>query len=329
MIQHVGHERHYSEGVDGWHEGDGGKPSWVVVEPGELVDAAKRHGVSDQALRTLEHYVPGAGPAQRAHPLRGHVDRSPDGEILLSVPTLSYVSETRDVHTGSLTCVVGPGIVITAEVGDSGIVEAALERLTSGVPIPDEGAGKILAAVVLSLVTRAAEVEASLGDAVADTESVVFSTERMPGEPVERIYDLKREIAEARRALGPIATVVPMLEAEAEGSRRKVRDAPPWMRRTQAVADRLDRHLDAHDQLLDAMLQVHLSQVSVRQNEDMRKISAWAAIAAVPTLIAGIYGMNFRHMPELDWTYGYPIVLVAMGAICAGLYVQFRRVGWL
>ena len=85
----------------------------------------------------------------------------------------------------------------------------------------------------------------------------------------------------------------------------------------------------AYDDLLSDMLSVHLSQVSVRQNEDVRKISSWAAIAAAPTLVASIYGMNFEHMPELTWTYGYPLAIAAMGAVCYSLYRLFRRSGWL
>jgi len=301
----------------------------VVVEPEDLVEAARRHGISDQALVLLEHHQPGASPERGIRPLRGHVDRSSDGELLLSAPTLSYVARTRDVHTGAITCIVAQDVIITAEVGESGILPHAVDKLCSGVPVPDEGVREVLASIMLTLVARAGDVEAGLGDAVAETESVVFTTERVTGDPLQRIYDLKREIAEARRALGPIAAVVPLLAAESEDTGRRKKSAPPWLHRTQSIADRLDRHLDTHDELLDAMLSVHLSQVSVRQNEDMRKISAWAAIAAVPTLIAGIYGMNFRHMPELDWTYGYPIVVVAMVVICVGLYARFRKSGWL
>ena len=77
------------------------------------------------------------------------------------------------------------------------------------------------------------------------------------------------------------------------------------------------------------MLQANLTEVSVRQNDDMRRISAWVAIWAVPTLLAGIYGMNFRHLPELEWAFGYPVVLVVMVLICVGLYRTFRRSGWL
>ncbi|MDM7831013.1 CorA family divalent cation transporter [Cellulomonas edaphi] len=324
----MGQETQYSPSGDTWAEG-GGKPLWVVVAPDDLADAARRHGVSDQALRLLEHHVPGTARSLGERPLRGHVDRSADDELILSAPTLSYVEATRDVHTGSLTCIVCKDVVISAELGESGILAAAAEKLASGVPMPDDGVREVLAAIMLTLVRTAGDVEASLGDAVAATEGEVFTTGRVVNDPLQRIYDLKREIAEARRALAPIGSVVPMLAAESEGPRGRKRDDHPWLRQAQTMVDRLDRHLDAHDQLLDAMLSVHLSQVSVRQNEDMRKISAWAAIAAAPTLIAGVYGMNFRHMPELDWTYGYPLVMGAMVAVCGLLYVQFRRSGWL
>jgi len=82
-------------------------------------------------------------------------------------------------------------------------------------------------------------------------------------------------------------------------------------------------------ELLSSALQANLTQVSVQQNEDMRKISAWVAIAAVPTMVAGIYGMNFDHMPELHWRYGYFVVLGLVAAVCFALYRRFKQVGWL
>lgn len=82
-------------------------------------------------------------------------------------------------------------------------------------------------------------------------------------------------------------------------------------------------------ELLTSVLTANLTQVSVRQNEDVRKISAWAAIVAVPTMIAGIYGMNFEHMPELGWRFGYPLVIAVIVTACATLFAYFKRVGWL
>ena len=98
------------------------------------------------------------------------------------------------------------------------------------------------------------------------------------------------------------------------------------------VDDHLQRVADqvaGFDELLNALLDSQLARVSVQQNDDMRKISAWVAIAAVPTAMAGIYGMNFDHMPELHWKYGYPLVIGVMVLVCTGLYRWFRKSGWL
>ena len=155
--------------------------------------------------------------------------------------------------------------------------------------MPDEGVHQVLAAAILTLVAEASDVEVGLGEAVANAERTVFSTGRHR-DPVEELYNLKREIAEARRALSPVTTVLPELVAEADEADGR-RHSQPWLRRAQAWVERLDKHLDASDHLLTDMLTAHLSQVSVRQNEDVRKISSWAAIAAAPTLA----GEHLRH----------------------------------
>ncbi len=310
----------------------GGGPVWVSVPTvDELGPVALAHGVSAQAVELLRRHELRHEP-ERGHRLRAHVERSADGEIVVSVPTLSYVVDSRDVHTGMLVCVLGRDVILTSEIGAAAVLPAAAETLCSGLPVPDEGVRQVLAAIILTLVSRASDVEAELGDAVADTEALVFAEQRGKADPLEQIYALKREIAEARRALNPLTTVLPALQAEtreAADAQHASRRTDLWLHRVQASADRLDQHLDAHDSLLDAMLSVHLTQVSVRQNEDMRKISAWAAMGAVPTLIAGIYGMNFAHMPELAWTFGYPLVLGVIAGLCVVLHRAFRRSGWL
>ncbi|KQY43761.1 CorA family divalent cation transporter [Cellulomonas sp. Root137] len=317
---------------DGWTLRAPGEPSrgprWVIVESmADLPEAARRHGIGEHAIALLLHKGPGAHPSAADHPLRARLDRSPDGEFVLTAPTLSFVEATNDVNTGALTCVVGKDVVVMCELGDADVIGHAIDKLTGGYPVPDEGVHQVLAAVVLSLVAEASDVEIALGDAVADVERLVFSSTRHHN-PLEKIYDLKREIAEARRALGPVTSVLPELIAEAEESRER-RHSQPWLGRAVAWVDRLDKHLDGYDDLLGDMLSVHLSQVSVRQNEDVRKISSWAAIAAAPTLVASIYGMNFHHMPELSWTFGYPLAIALMGGVCFTLYRLFRRSGWL
>jgi magnesium transporter len=258
------------------------------------------------------------------HPL-ANVRRVAADWLLLLTPTVWFTEEDRQVHTGELAVLLGPGTVLTAEKGDADVHAIMYAKLC----VPGDPHGtpmeRVVSAAVLAVVGGASQVELRLGDAVAETERVVFDEQRE--DPVERIYDLKREITEARRALMPVTAELPeLLDADVPahlGLDRRV------LERILATVERIDRHLDAHDDLLSDMLQVHMSQVSVRQNEDMRKISAWAAILVYPTIVAGVYGMNFDHMPELHWTLGYPLALALMAVGCLVLYRLFRRAGWL
>jgi magnesium transporter len=103
----------------------------------------------------------------------------------------------------------------------------------------------------------------------------------------------------------------------------------PYFRDVLDHVKRANESVENLRELLNGTLEANLAQVSVRQNDDMRKITAWAAIAAIPTVIGAIYGMNFDHMPELHWRFGYPLVLLVIVAVCLGLYRRFKRIGWL
>ena len=150
----------------------------------------------------------------------------------------------------------------------------------------------------------------------------------LPGSPVriEPIYMLKRENLEMRHALDPMTAVLKALPVGKEKTGKSIRSL---------YVDILDHHTVAadriisYDERLSTLLDSAVAKVSLQQNTDMRKISAWAAMAAVPTLIAGIYGMNFDNMPETHWKYGYFIVLVVMLSACVGLWLIFRRNKWL
>ena len=161
-------------------------------------------------------------------------------------------------------------------------------------------------------------------DAV-DVEGQVFTD--TANQPVQRLYKLKREL---RRMLLTIESLEDPLQ-------RMIRVLGPTASH-EVVAD-LNEHLDllrrtvkrghSLSNLLDAALTASLTQISVRQNDDMRKISVWVAMAAVPTMVAGIYGMNFDSMPELRWQFGYPLVLGSMALVVGVLYRSFKRSGWL
>jgi magnesium transporter len=160
---------------------------------------------------------------------------------------------------------------------------------------------------------------------VDEVEEELFSSRRVNA--AERIYRLQRETLQFRRAVAPL---VDPLDKLALGRLEHVSDhVRDYYRDVYDHLVRAREQLDGIRDLLAGSLQANLAQVGVRQNEDMRRISAWVAIIAVPTAIAGIYGMNFDDMPELRWGLGYPAVLLVMATICLVLYRYFKRSGWL
>jgi magnesium transporter len=169
------------------------------------------------------------------------------------------------------------------------------------------------------------DVVERVGHDIADVEEEVFSPEE--GNPAERIYMLEREVLQFHRAVAPLVMPVERLakggyDVVSEELRNYFRDVHDHLLRVQ-------QEIAGYRDLLSSVLQANLAQLSVRQNVHMRKISAWVAILAVPTLVAGLYGMNFRYMPGLAWHYGYFLVNAAVLAICGTLYLRFRRSGWL
>jgi magnesium transporter len=169
------------------------------------------------------------------------------------------------------------------------------------------------------------EVATAVDEDVDELETSVFSPERT--DDIGRIYQLKRELMQLRRAVAPLEVPLQKL------AERQLDVIPATMR--SYFRDVLDHALRVRDQvagldeLLSSILQASLARTSLSDNEDTRKISAWAAMIAVPTLITGVYGMNFEHMPELSWRYGYPLVLLLIVVVCSLLYRGFKRNGWL
>jgi magnesium transporter len=160
---------------------------------------------------------------------------------------------------------------------------------------------------------------------IEEVEEQVFSLDR--ANPAERIYYLKREVLEFRRAAAPL--VAPLTQLASQDLPQVRKEVREYFRDVHDHLLRINEQIDAFRDLLTSILEANLTQVSVRQNEDMRKISAWVAIAAVPTMIAGIYGMNFEHMPELSHPLGYPVVMGVTFLLCVALYAFFRRREWL
>ncbi|MFB9581229.1 magnesium/cobalt transporter CorA [Streptomyces goshikiensis] len=230
------------------------------------------------------------------------------------------------VETGELMAFIGEDFVITIRHGGRGTLGPVREELEASPEQLTKGPAAVLHAMADHVVDDYMAVTDAVQNDIDAVETAVFSEYGGRGD-AGRIYQLKRELLELRRAVAPLARPLQQLATQ------PIPVVPPEIRTYfRDVADHLTRateQIGAYDALLDSILQAHLAQVTVAQNEDMRKITAWAAIVAVPTMVCGVYGMNFDHMPELHWTYGYPAVLVVMAVICYVIHRGFRRNGWL
>jgi magnesium transporter len=298
----------------------------LATEPGDFVWVGL-HEPSEHELASVEEEF-GLHPlavedAFSAHQ-RPKLERYED-TLFLTLKSLWYVDADDAVETGEINMFVGRDFVITVRHGSGSELHSARRDLEAKVAILTHGPSAVVYAVCDRVVDGYLDVVGSLEEDVDEVETSVFSAKRTSDSA--RIYTLKREIGEARRAVMPLR----------EPMRRFATGAVPGIDEASApffrdVLDHLNRvaeTVDGLDQLLSTAFEAHLAQISVQQNEDMRKISAGAALVVVPTLIAGIYGMNFRHMPELAWTYGYPYVLAVMAVTVIGLWFWFKRSGWL
>jgi magnesium transporter len=249
-----------------------------------------------------------------------------DNTIFVVMKTLRYIEETSDVETGEVMLFVGDRFVVTVRRGEANPLAGVRHGLEGNADGLRHGAIAVVHAVMDSIVDNYVSIDAELQKDLEDIEASVFTGANRVSSAT--IYRLKREVLEFRRAAVPLSAPLRMLH---DGSRSPLPQKEVRLL-FRDVADHLLRvidHVESYDRLLTDILNAHLAQISVQQNSDMRKISAWVAIAAVPTMIAGIYGMNFDNMPELKWHYGYFIVVGIMAVACLGLYRAFRKSGWL
>ncbi|MEU6171127.1 magnesium and cobalt transport protein CorA [Streptantibioticus parmotrematis] len=300
---------------------------WIGLhEPGEaeLAGIAAEFGLHPLAVEDAVH----------AHQ-RPKLERY-DETLFTVFKTVRYVEHTRltatseVVETGEVMVFTGAEFVVTVRHGGHGSLRSLRHRLESSPELLARGPSAVLHAIADRVVDDYLAVAAAVQNDIDEVEIDVFSTETTGSGGMEtagRIYQLKREVLEFKRAVGPLLRPTQLL------SERPMPSVDPQVRTYfRDVADHLARvheQVVGFDDLLNSILQANLAQATVAQNEDMRKITAWAAILAVPTMITGVYGMNFTHMPELHTRYGYYVVLVAMVAVCVAIHRGFRRNGWL
>jgi magnesium transporter len=248
-----------------------------------------------------------------------------DDTLFLVVKTLWYVDAEDAVETGEISLFVGPDFVISVRHGEGGGLQQARLELEAREAVLAHGPSAVVYAVCDQVVDGYEHVTDALVEDVDEVELSVFSDTRTNDSA--RIYVLKRELAEVRRAVLPLRDPIGRF---ANGTVHGIdREAAPYFRDVGDHLARTAETVDELDSLLSTAFEAHLARISVQQNEDMRKISAGAALVVVPTLIAGIYGMNFDHMPELHWTFGYAWAVALMIGASAGLLWFFKRSGWL
>jgi magnesium transporter len=248
-----------------------------------------------------------------------------DDMVLLVLKTARYVDPSEVVELGELLVFLGHDFVITVRHGEASSLKPVREALEDDPERLRAGPGAVLHAILDRVVDDYSPAIDGLQQDIDEVEAELFSGART--NPGQRIYRLLREVLAFRRASAPLIGPIEKLAAgHFEQVDPSIRD---YFRDVNDHLMRARDQLDGMHDLLSSSLQANLAQVAIRQNEDMRRISAWIAIIAVPTLLAGIYGMNFEHMPELTWSFGYPLVLAVMLVICTSLYRYFKRAGWL
>ena len=307
-----------------------GAMAWIGLyrpEGAELLAAADEFGLHGLAVED----------AIAAHQ-RPKLERYGD-TLFVVLRAARYLDATEEVEFGEIHLFVGPGFVLTVRHSQAPDLAAVRQRMETEPALLAHGPEAVLYAILDEVVDGYAPVVAGLQNDIDEIETAVFL-----GDPhvSKRIYALSREVIEFQRATQPLLDVLGALM----GGFEKYAINEELQRHLRDVADHattVAERVDGFRQMLGNILAVNaalvsqaqnekmerLTEASYAQNEQIKRISAWAAILFAPTLIGTVYGMNFKHMPELRWVAGYPLSLALMALVCSGLYVVFKRRGWL
>jgi magnesium transporter len=250
-----------------------------------------------------------------------------------------YLDAQEEVDFGELHVFLGPDFLITVRHGAAPDLSAVRRRMEETPELLALGPEAVLYAILDAVVDGYAPVVAGVQNDIDEIETEVF---RGDPEVSRRIYELSREMVEFQRATRPLVGMLHNLMAgfakygTDEELQRHLRDVADHVTHTservdgfrQALTEILTVNATLVTQQQNAEMRA-LAEAGFAQNEEIKKISSWAAILFAPTLVGTIYGMNFDHMPELHWVYGYPFAILLMAVVCSSLYVVFKKRGWL
>ncbi|WP_053912630.1 magnesium and cobalt transport protein CorA [Streptomyces sp. SCSIO 75703] len=313
-------------------------------DPAEAVERMRRKGCGFLWLglhEPTDEEFAGIAELFHLHPLavedaveahqRPKVERY--GETLFAVfKTVRHVGREESVAggevvgTGEIMVFVGEDFVVTVRHGRHGSLGPVREHLESEPARLAQGPSAVLHGIADHVVDDVLHVIEELEGDIEQIEAEVFAENGTRVEP-GRIYPLKRELLELRRAVVPLGHPLHLLAGRPYPV--VAAEIRPYFRDVSDHVSRATEQISAFDDLLNSILQAHLARIRVAQNEDLRKITAWAAIIAVPTMVCGVYGMNFAPMPELPWRYGYGLAVGVIAVACLTLHRGFKRNGWL
>jgi magnesium transporter len=247
-----------------------------------------------------------------------------DETLFVVLKTLTYHEDTLDVEVGEAMLFLGADFVVSVRHGTANPLGRVRRRLEADPALLSVGPAAVLYGVCDEIVDHYGTVVHKIESDIIGLERDVFNPR---GEDVtEHIYHLKREVLEFRSAESPL---IPVLQAITRDRGRRFTGTQDYFRDVLDHLLRVHDQVDNHNELLTSALTAHLALLGKQQNEEVRKISAWAAVIAIPTMIAGFYGMNFDHMPELHWFFGYPAIMGVMVGASGLAYYRLRKNGWL
>jgi magnesium transporter len=302
----------------------------------DLVDIARTSGgfvwlgLSEPTHNEFEHVV----GELNFHPLAVedavHAQQRPkieeyEGLTFFTLKTVFYNEANSAISTGELICFIEKDFIVIVRHGEGSPLATVRHEIEAKPEFLKLGPFAVLHAVLDRVIDEYTAIATELENDVINLETKVFGGKRQTFS--QEIYFLKRELIEYRHAIEPL--VMPLQKLLSETYSQIPEVLKPFFRDTLDHLQRACEHASGMDSLLTTALQADLAHVQMRQNEDVRKISAWVALAAGPTMVAGIYGMNFEFMPELSWKYGYPLVLGVVTALSSFLFYKFRKADWL
>jgi magnesium transporter len=248
-----------------------------------------------------------------------------DGLTFFVIKTVFYDESKSEITTGELLCFVDKHFIVIVRHGSGSPLTTVRHDFEQH---PDQvklGPFAVLHAVVDRVIDGYTTIATELENDVINIESKVFGGNRKTYS--QEIYFLKREVIEYRHAIEPLLSPLQKIVGDSLTTNNNL--IKPFFRDTIDHLQHACEHAAGMDTLLTTVLQADLAHVQVRQNEDVRRISAWIALAAGPTMVAGIYGMNFEHMPELRWQYGYGFVMTTIVILSGFLFYKFKKSKWL